>query len=161
MDQHTRNGALFTDLVLEVFRLNGQFLSAGDGLVADIGLTSARWQVLGALYYAGAPQTVSILARSMGLTRQTVQRTANDLAASGLIAFRANPAHRRAQLILFTPQGRSVYAAASARQTPWANAVAAGFDPEEIAQTLGCLVAIRKKLDLVQGDAHGPEPKGG
>ena len=38
-----------TDLVLEVFRLNGRMIASGDSLVAKIGLTSARWQVLGAI----------------------------------------------------------------------------------------------------------------
>ena len=69
-DKHSPGGAALTDLVLEVFRLNGRLLSAGDKLVAEAGLTSARWQVLGAIHYASEPQTVSWLARSMGLTRQ-------------------------------------------------------------------------------------------
>jgi hypothetical protein len=38
-----------TDLILETFRLNGELLTAGDRLVADLSLTSARWQVLGAV----------------------------------------------------------------------------------------------------------------
>ena len=38
---------VITDLILETFRLNGQLLAAGDALVSDVGLTSARWQVLG------------------------------------------------------------------------------------------------------------------
>jgi hypothetical protein len=38
----------FTELVLEIFRLNGVLLTQGDRLVDDIGLTSARWQVRGA-----------------------------------------------------------------------------------------------------------------
>ncbi|MDH3233798.1 MAG: MarR family transcriptional regulator, partial [Alphaproteobacteria bacterium] len=38
-----------TALILETFRLNGRLLAAGDRLVGDLGLTSARWQVLGAI----------------------------------------------------------------------------------------------------------------
>lgn len=92
-DKHSPGGAALTDLVLEVFRLNGRLLSAGDKLVAEAGLTSARWQVLGAIHYASEPQTVSWLARSMGLTRQAVQRIVNDLVGEGLIALKTNPAH--------------------------------------------------------------------
>ena len=36
-----------TELVLDVFRLNGLLLAAGDHLTAGEGLTAARWQVLG------------------------------------------------------------------------------------------------------------------
>jgi hypothetical protein len=45
---HTSAGRTLTDLVLEVFRLNGRLLAAGDRLSKTVGLTSARWQVLGA-----------------------------------------------------------------------------------------------------------------
>jgi hypothetical protein len=52
---HTPAGAATTELILETFRLNGLLLEAGDRLVADIGLTSARWQVLGAIALAPVP----------------------------------------------------------------------------------------------------------
>src|SRR5215831_3423233 len=79
-----------TRLILQVFRLNGRLLAAGDRLVEDLGLTSARWQVLGAISVARTPQPVAHIARSMGLTRQAVQRTVNELAASGLLDFAPN-----------------------------------------------------------------------
>ena len=83
-DEHSSDGEILTGLVLEIFRLNGRLLTAGDRLIADVGLTSARWQVLGAIHYADEPQTVSWLARSMGLTRQAVQRIVNELEVAGL-----------------------------------------------------------------------------
>src|SRR4028118_524950 len=95
-----------TNLVLETFRLNGRLLTAGDTLVGDLGLTSARWQVLGAVAMSPVPLPVSHIARNMGLTRQTVQRTANELEAQGLIRFAPNPHHQRAQLVLPSGNGR-------------------------------------------------------
>ncbi|MBN8605763.1 MAG: MarR family transcriptional regulator [Caulobacterales bacterium] len=138
---------MLTDLVLEIFRLNGRLLAAGDQLVADIELTSARWQVLGAIHLAEEPQTVSWLARSMGLTRQAVQRLVNELEAGGLAAFKTNPAHRRAQLVTLTQKGRAAYAAAERRQAPWINSLAKGFDRTDLAAALGLLNAIRGKLE--------------
>lgn len=146
-DKHSAEGAILTDLVLEVFRLNGRLLAAGDRLVADVGLTSARWQVLGAVHYAEESQTVSWLARSMGLTRQAVQRIVNELEADGLVAFNANPAHRRAHLVTLTRKGHAAYAAADRRQTPWVNALANGFDRIELAAALDLIRAIREKLE--------------
>ena len=79
-DQTTYTGGeALTDLVLAVFRLNGRLLAAGDHLVSDLGLTSARWQVLGAIALAPSPQPVAWLARSMGLNRQGVQRIVNEM----------------------------------------------------------------------------------
>ncbi len=119
--------ATLTRLMLTVFRLNGALLEAGDALVRDTGLTSARWQVLGALAASGTARTVSQVARTMGLTRQSVQRTADDLAAGGLIEFRSNPDHARAKLMAMTAKGEDAYGQAVRRQEPWASALAEGF----------------------------------
>jgi DNA-binding MarR family transcriptional regulator len=92
-----------TDLVLSIFRLNGLLLRAGDRLTAEIGLTTARWQVLGAVLHE--PLTVAAVARAMGLARQSVQRTADLLVEEGLCEYLPNPAHRRAKLLIATDQG--------------------------------------------------------
>ncbi|ABY29847.1 regulatory protein MarR [Methylorubrum extorquens PA1] len=118
-----------TALVLEIFRSSGALLAAGDRLVGDLGLTSARWQVLGAVALAAQPLPVARIARDMGITRQGVQRTVNELAKAGLVSFADNPHHLRARLVLLTPAGRDAYAAAAARQAPWAAALARGLDP--------------------------------
>ncbi|MEM7211572.1 MAG: MarR family transcriptional regulator, partial [Pseudomonadota bacterium] len=47
-EQWTEAGEAVTALILDVFRLNGRLLLAGDRLVSELGLTSARWQILGA-----------------------------------------------------------------------------------------------------------------
>ncbi|MGA9320678.1 MAG: helix-turn-helix domain-containing protein, partial [Xanthobacteraceae bacterium] len=97
--------AAITDLVLETFRLNGRLLAAGDALVGDLGLTSARWQVLGAIALSAVPLSVAQIARNMGLTRQAVQRLANEMQGDGLVRFAPNPHHQRAKLVLLTPAG--------------------------------------------------------
>ena len=102
----TAAGRALTDVILELFRLNNRLLSAGDRLVAKLGLTSARWQVLGTIIAAERAQPVSWLARDMGGNRQNVQRIVNDLAADGLVAFQTNPHHRRAQLVVLTGEGQ-------------------------------------------------------
>ena len=45
--KRTPAGEALTQLMLDLFRLNSLTLTAGDRLVADLGLTSARWQILG------------------------------------------------------------------------------------------------------------------
>src|SRR2546430_6424913 len=105
---HTPPGQALTAMMREVCRLHGLWLTAGDRLTHPLGLSSARWQVLGALQLAGEPLPVAHIARQMGLTRQSVQRTVDLLAQEGLIAFADNPHHRRAQLVDFTPPGRTI-----------------------------------------------------
>src|ERR1700677_151901 len=87
--KRTPAGTALTDLILDLFRLNSRILSAGDKLVAGLGLTSARWRVLGAIIAADRPQPVAWLARDLGANRQNVQRIVNDLQKEGLAAFEA------------------------------------------------------------------------
>ncbi|MET9367786.1 MarR family transcriptional regulator [Streptomyces griseoflavus] len=68
-----------------------------------LGLSAARWQVLGAVL--GEPLPVSGIARAMGITRQSVQRVADLLVDGGLAEYRPNPAHRRAKLLAPTEEG--------------------------------------------------------
>src|SRR5687767_7130428 len=96
-------GDELTELVLKIFRLNGRLLEAAEGMTAGTPLTAARWQVLGAVLRG--PLTVAGIARSMGLTRQAVQRLADALVDDGLCAYEDNPAHRRAKLVVPTEQG--------------------------------------------------------
>jgi hypothetical protein len=63
---------------------------------SQLGLTCARWQVLGAIVAAECPQPVAWLARDLGANRQNVQRIIYDLHKDGLVAFEPNPHHRRA-----------------------------------------------------------------
>src|ERR1700761_7586602 len=94
--RRTPAGAGLTDLILDLFRLSSRMLVAGDRLVAGLGLTSARWQILGTIVAADRAQPVAWLARDLGAARQNVQRIVNDLERDGLVTFEVNPHHRRA-----------------------------------------------------------------
>ncbi len=100
--KRTPAGEALSDLMLDLFRANSLILTAGDRLVAPLGLTSARWQILGAVGSAERPQPVSWLARDLGANRQNVQRIVNDLSKDGLVALEANPHHGRALLVVLT-----------------------------------------------------------
>jgi DNA-binding MarR family transcriptional regulator len=144
---YTPNGVALTELILEIFRLNGALLTDGDRLVGDIGLTSARWQVMGAAALSPVPLSVAAIARNMGLTRQAVQRVANDLEQAGFVRFAPNPHHQRAQLVVLTASGTATYRAAITRQGPWANRIAADLDHRRIKAARAVLRAIAQQLD--------------
>ena len=111
-----------SSLVVRVFRLNGAILAVGDELVEDLGLTSARWQVLGAISQGDA--SVSQIARRMGLSRQGVQQIANRLHADDLVETRDNPDHARAKLYTLSQKGAQVIDRVNQRQSCWANETA-------------------------------------
>jgi DNA-binding MarR family transcriptional regulator len=142
---HTAEGAGLTGLILETFRLNGRLLAAGDHLTSDLGLSSARWQVMGAI--EGAPLPVAQIARNMGLTRQAVQRVANVLADEGAVEFVDNPDHRRAKLVRLTAGGRAVLAEVERRQVEWSNRLAAGLTGEAIEEALTVMRTLRQRLE--------------
>lgn len=136
-----------TNLMLDLFRLNSLLLTAGDRLVARLGLTSARWQILGAIVGAERPQPVAWLARDLGANRQNVQRIINDLHKDGLVKFEANPHHRRAQLVVLTEKGKRTFDAAMALQAPWINGLSEGLAVKDIEAVHRAITAVRKKLE--------------
>jgi DNA-binding MarR family transcriptional regulator len=149
----TAAGDSATEVVLKTFRANGQFLAAGDRLAADQGLTSARWQVLGAVALAGRPLTVPQIARRMGLTRQSVQASVNRLLRDGLVEAETNPDHRRSPLIRLTEDGRSKYRGLESRQVEWINELADGLKPSELASAARVLEELSGRLEKERHDA--------
>ena len=145
--ERTAVGTALTDLMLDLFRLNSRLLAAGDRLVAGLGLTSARWQVLGTVVAADMPQPVAWLARDMGANRQNVQRIVNDLARDGLVAFAPNPHHRRAQLVVLTDEGTAAYAEAMRLQGPWADRLAEGLRIADIETMRRVMDVLRRNLE--------------
>jgi DNA-binding MarR family transcriptional regulator len=143
----TPAGQALTGLILDLFRLNNRLLASGDRLVARLGLTSARWQILGAIVAAERPQPVAWLARDLGASRQNVQRIVNDLEKEGVIVFETNPHHRRAQLVVLTEKGREAFAAAMRLQAPWADGLAEGLPVKDLETAHRVIAALRKKLE--------------
>ncbi|WP_408602392.1 MarR family winged helix-turn-helix transcriptional regulator [Paraburkholderia guartelaensis] len=137
--------------MLDLFRLNSGLLTSGDRLVEGLGLTSARWQMLGAISAAERPQPVAWIARDLGANRQNVQRIVNDLANDGLVRFEANPHHRRAQLVVLTDEGRQAFEAAMRLQAPWVNRLSDGVTVNEIKALQRVIMKMQANLDDMAG----------
>jgi Transcriptional regulators len=162
MAELSPGGRLLSELILEVFRVNRLLLDAGDELAAPAGLSSARWQVLGVVEHG--PITAASVARIMGLTRQAVQRTADGLEADGLIAYRPNPHHRRAQLLTLTAKGREALDTVQERHAEWANRLAESYSPEALQAVLATLRRVRDDLNpggitREEEGLHGSQPR--
>jgi DNA-binding MarR family transcriptional regulator len=137
-------------LILEIFRLNGRLLAIGDRLVAKLGLTSARWQILSAIALSPAPEPVARIARSMGLRRQGVQRIINELAEAGIVTFKENPHHLRANLVVLTKKGQTAYEAARKIEVPWMRSLSEDIDPDSIHAARQLVATLRERLEKME-----------
>ncbi|WCN12773.1 MarR family transcriptional regulator [Marinomonas mediterranea] len=143
----SKKGTMFTEIVLEVFKLGGLLVSEGDQMGQEFGITSARWKVLGALSLAGEPQTVPQIAKSMGLTRQAVQRLVDAMYDDELLLFNENPDHKRAKLISLSKLGGAVFSTLEEKQLGWATKCSTDITKVELTAALSVLKRISTAID--------------
>ena len=150
-------GDALTDLVLPVFELNGEFLAAAAMITAPHELSPARWQVLGAVL--DAPLPVPEIARriGLGLTRQSVQRVANDVVAQDWAHWQPNPGRRGQNLLVLTGKGRRAITALNAEQHAWADTVGQEIGEKNL-KTLGTLISRLTDASRRYRQAAGEEP---
>lgn len=142
--ENSKSGEEVTRLMLETFRFHDTLLAARDELANEFGLTNARWQVLGAVW--DAPRTVSSVARFMGLTRQSVQRTIMRLAEDGFIELGDNPEHVRAKLVTITEKGETTLQNLSEKQATWISELAEDIPPVNIRIGVGIIRGLINRL---------------
>ncbi|MFD4354055.1 MarR family winged helix-turn-helix transcriptional regulator [Nocardia sp. NPDC058518] len=138
---------LLDGAALTVFRLNGQFLTIGDGLSAPAGISVAWWQVMAAVQ--DQPQPVAGIARAMGITRQSVQRIADLLVGKGMCEYRPNPAHKRAKLVAMTEAGEAAIRRINPQHAAMAHRLAEALGPAEFAATVATLQRLAATLDTI------------
>lgn len=139
--------AVLTEIMLTVFRVNGRLLEKGDQLVAPLHLTSARWQVVGAVALAGHALSAPQIAEAMGMTRQGAQKQLNLLETVGVFERSSNPRHQRSPLYALTALGQQTFAKAMALETRWSNSLAAGLSLNDLKNTLQSLNTIYERLN--------------
>jgi DNA-binding MarR family transcriptional regulator len=151
----TKTTDALTGIVLSIFRLNTQLLENGNKLVSPIGLTSSRWQILGAISMAGKHQTAPQVAAAMGITRQGAQKQLNLAVADGLVISLANPKHERSPLYTLTKKGQDAFDAAMALQRVWMRRLEKTLPPADILTARQLLVALESQLDATQPPLPG------
>lgn len=143
----SQEGEALTALILETFRLNGALLAAGNRLTKPVGMTSARWQVMGAIVGSKHSLTVAQIARRMDLARQGVQRIVNDLAELELVILEENMDHKRSPLVSVNEKGAKVMDAVDEAQAEWVNGLCDGFSQSQIVEALELMETIRDRAD--------------
>jgi DNA-binding MarR family transcriptional regulator len=130
--QHTAAGAVLTELIIPVIRLEAHFSRAGEAIAATGGQTLARWLTLEMV--AERPATVAQVARRLDLTRQSVQRIADLLEKDGLTRYVDNPAHQTSKLVRITARGRRTLRVIQSAQRAWANSLGARIGEANLRQ---------------------------
>ncbi len=145
LPETTEAGAALTELMLETFRLNGRLVALGDRMTSVIGLSTARWQVLGAVNQGAF--TVSQIARNMGLRRQSVQRTVDHLTSEGLLELAPNPHHRRAKLVHLTASGEAKLHEVFTGHIAFTNQLGTEFSARDLGKAVRAMRALRDRIE--------------
>jgi DNA-binding MarR family transcriptional regulator len=141
---------LLSGLAKASFRLNGQFMTLAEQLARPAGLTGTRWQVLGSVL--DEPFPVADIARRIGVTRQSVQRVADDLVEQGLAEYLENPAHRRAKLLHPTDQGRDAVRRIGPSHAALAEQLAGQVGEDSLRDALNALNTLLDVLPALASD---------
>ncbi|MBK1672195.1 hypothetical protein CKO35_02545 [Ectothiorhodospira shaposhnikovii] len=132
----------FTAVILQTFRTNGQMITWGDSFAASFGLTSARWQMLGALALSPMALTAPQIAFNMGVTRQGAQKQLNLLLDEELVQKQPNPYHKRSPFYQLTDKGQALYQRIATDWSQHAKEVGQVFSTKELITTLKVLNRI-------------------
>jgi len=95
-------------VVASVMRADQIFMNRANTHLRPLGLTMARYEVLGILNgYGAAP--LGVIAEHMWITAATVTSNVNRLESAGLCRRRPHPTDARTTLAEITPKGRRVF----------------------------------------------------
>jgi DNA-binding MarR family transcriptional regulator len=95
--------------------------------------------------------TIPQIARRMGITRQGVQRVADELVREDLADLTDNPDHRRSPLLTLTAGGRRTLAQINRSQAAWSSEVAATFEYPDLEDAVRMLKAATRRLRDLEG----------
>jgi DNA-binding MarR family transcriptional regulator len=143
---------LLLRIVIDIAAVFFKVRAIGRQIGAMTSWGGGSWGLLRSLILEG-PQTVPQLAASRPVARQRIQLIANELAAEGLVAFVANPAHKRSRLLTITPAGERRYAEVRGRLLALCREFARDLDPDGLRAT----AATVEGIDTLFGawlDAH-------
>jgi DNA-binding MarR family transcriptional regulator len=104
--------------------------------------------------------TVSQIARRLGLKRQSVQRTVDQLAAQGIVELQPNVDHLRAGLVVLSDEGRRVLAALELRQQAWLGRCLRGVSRAELERLAQSLATLATRVESATDRERAADPAG-
>jgi DNA-binding MarR family transcriptional regulator len=104
------------------------------------------------MLHARGPMTVPQIGRAQELSRQFVQRMANEGIEAGLLEPAPNPAHKRSSLLRLTDRGDRTVTALLEREHKALIALGAGLDPADIDTANAVLAHLLSGLGDIRPD---------
>jgi DNA-binding MarR family transcriptional regulator len=134
-------------LVGEVLRAGRRIAVSRNAVFVGFGVTGPRLRLMKSIRRRRVPRTVSQLARSIGVSRQTLRETVKDLVAMGLLNLEPNMFHRRAPIVVLTRDGEACLDQLLRIEQRWIADLTRGFDEHLLAQTEWVLRCLRERLE--------------
>lgn len=141
-------------LVADIYEAAGLLRRSGEAIAGAEGQTQARWQLLSVV--SDSPRSVAQAARRLGITRQGVQRVANDLVREDLAEFRFNPDHRSSPLLSLTPAGQETLRRITTRAAQFHEMLTAGIPPNDI---IAARALLRRLMDQMRQHEDGSDSR--
>lgn len=127
-------------LVADIYEAAGVLRRSGESIAGAEGQSQTRWQLLSVI--SAGPITVAQAARRLGVTRQGVQRVANDLIEEQLAVAGPNPDHRNSPLLELTSVGEATLRRIIERAQEVNATIAERLSPATVARTRQALRAL-------------------
>lgn len=141
-------------LIGDVFEAASALRRSGEEIAGHEGVTLSQWHLMDAINDPSA--TVARVARRVGQSRQAAQKTANELAAGGLLEFKLNPDHKTSPLISLTGAGLEVQARLWKRATASHDARFGAMSTRDLEITQATL----RQMTQITYEAYGRETVG-
>ena len=146
------------DLCPRIRRSEQALMAHHEAVLRAYGLTMTQYTVLLALAREGGMSGAQ-LARSCGVTQQSMSSVLTNMETKGLIHRRTSPVHAKVQIAALTDEGRALLDRAYQEVVILERALADAFTPAEHA-TL-CELLERATTVLVQQTRHATAPPAG
>ncbi len=149
-------GILLEQVLLEILGSFFELRAAGQVLELVTEWGAGSWGLM-QLLKAGGPKPVPEIARMRSVSRQYIQKLANELIGRRWLALIDNPRHRRSKMLQLTKSGERQLAVMSERLAAHVDQMAGGFGPPELRTTIETLQHVRRavkaKISIRSGGA--------
>jgi len=134
-------------LAQRLFIIHNLMMRIGDRLVGDLGLTSSRWLMLGAIEQFAEAPTLSELSSNALISVQNVSRMVASMEADGLVERFTVSGRGRATFVRTTDHGRAVHSQAENAARRFTESFLAGLSEGEVDRAERLLERLVNNLE--------------
>lgn len=147
-EQDKATGHDLHDLFRNVYQLKAVLDQSMDRIHEQSGMTTP-WKRVLYVVEKGENVTVPDIAASLGVSRQFVLKTCNDMIKAGFVKYANNPRHKRSKLVLATEAAKVAYTGAERREQEIIKQVLPGVDAHAVQEATVLLSDLTSRLAKV------------